>query len=239
MIRFFRVSLRYPSGQLGLDDVSFHIHPGEFALLRGSSGAGKTSLLKMVFREEVLSSGRILVNGRNVTSLPRGKIPYLRRTMGVVFQDFRLIARRTVLENILYLPRILGMDLAEQKRLGTSALGGVGLGDRADAFPDELSGGEKQRVAIARAIVNRPEILIADEPTGNLDPELSQEIFQLFRDIHRLGTTVLVATHDPALEPPLDHHVLTLHHGQLIGNRYPGRPQPPAEDSQGEEEVPG
>ena len=231
LIRFFRVSLQYPSGQLGLDDVSFHIHPGEFALLRGSSGAGKTSLLKLVFREEVLSNGRILVNGRNVTSLPRSKIPYLRRTMGVVFQDFRLITRKTVLENILYLPRILGMDVAEQKRLGTSALESVGLRDRAGAFPDELSGGEKQRVAIARAIVNRPEILIADEPTGNLDPVLSQEIFQLFRKIHREGTTVLVATHDPALEPPPDHQVLTLHRGQLIGSRYPGQRKPPAEDS--------
>ena len=223
MIRFFRVSLRYPSGQLGLDDVSFHIRPGEFALLRGGSGAGKTSLLKLIFREEVLSNGRILVNGRNLASLPRSKIPYLRRTMGVVFQDFRLIQRKTILENIIYLPRILGLDRAQQHDLGMTALEGVGLADRADAFPDELSGGEKQRVAIARAIVNRPEILAADEPTGNLDPELSQEIFKLFRDIHLQGTTVLVATHDPALKPPEDHHVLTLHRGQLVGDAYPGR----------------
>jgi len=216
VIRFFRVSLRYPGGHLGLDDISFHIRPGAFALLRGGSGAGKTSLLKLIFREQIPSEGRILVNGRNVASLPRGKIPFLRRTIGVVFQDFRLIARKTILENITYLPRVLGLDSAEQRRLGVQALDSVGLGDRLEAFPDELSGGEKQRVAIARAIVNRPEILIADEPTGNLDPDLSQEIFQLFRNIHRQGTTVLVATHDPALVPPSNRHVITLHSGRIV-----------------------
>lgn len=226
MIRFFRVSLYYPSGQLGLDDVSFHIRRGDFTLLRGASGAGKTSLLKLIFREEIPSEGRILVNGRNVASLPRGKIPFLRRTIGVVFQDFRLIGRKTILENITYLPRVLGMDSAEQRRLGTLALDSVGLGDRLEAFPAELSGGEKQRVAIARAIVNRPEILVADEPTGNLDPALSQEIFELFRRIHRQGTTVLVATHDPALVPPSNRHVITLHRGRVvrdeIGNQEAG-----------------
>ena len=143
--------------------------------------------------------------------------------MGVVFQDFRLIQRKTVLENVIYLPRILGFDRATQRELGGAALDSVGLADRGDAYPDELSGGEKQRVAIARAIVNRPELLVADEPTGNLDPELSQEIFQLFRDIHRQGTTVLVATHDPTLTPPADHHVLTLDRGRLVGDAYPGR----------------
>ncbi|MDX1644855.1 MAG: ATP-binding cassette domain-containing protein [Thermoanaerobaculia bacterium] len=223
MIRFFDVSLRYPSGQLALDGVDFHIRPGEFALLRGSSGAGKTSLLRLIFREELSSEGRILVNGRNVSSLPRGKIPYLRRTIGVVFQDFRLIGRKTVLENVTYLPRILGLGPARQRELGAKALGRVGLADRMASYPDELSGGEKQRVAVARAIVNRPEILLADEPTGNLDPELSQEIFQLFRDIHRRGTTVLVATHDPALTPPVDHHILELDRGRLVLDRYPAR----------------
>lgn len=223
MIRFFRVSLRYPGGHLGLDEVSFHIRPGEFALLRGASGAGKTSLLKLVFREEVPTDGRILVNGRNVTSLPRRKIPYLRRTIGVVFQDFRLIARKSILENITYLPRILGEDSATQRELGSAALTSVGLGDRLGAFPDELSGGEKQRVAIARAIVNRPEILIADEPTGNLDPELSQEIFALFREINRRGTTVLIATHDPALVPPWNRHVITLHRGRIVRDETGGQ----------------
>lgn len=234
MIRFFRVSLRYTSGQLGLDDVSFHIRKGDFTLLRGASGAGKTSLLKLIFREEVPSEGRILVNGRNVASLPRSKIPYLRRTIGVVFQDFRLISRKTILENITYLPRVLGMDSVEQRRLGSVALESVGLGDRLEAFPEELSGGEKQRVAIARAIVNRPEILVADEPTGNLDPDLSQEIFELFRRIHRQGTTVLVATHDPALVPPANRHVITLHRGRVvrdeIGDKQAGPVTEPVEE---------
>lgn len=229
MIRFFRVSLKYPNGQFGLDDVSFHIRPGEFVLLRGSSGAGKTSLLKLLFREIVLTSGRILVNGRNVSSLPRSKVPYLRRTMGVVFQDFRLISRKTVLENVVYLPRILGVKASDQELLGATALDSVGLADRADSYPAELSGGEKQRVSIARAIVHRPEVLVADEPTGNLDPELSREIFALFREIHRQGTTVLVATHDPLLMPPVRHHVLTLRQGQLLGDEYPGQPVREAE----------
>ncbi len=228
MIRFFRVSLKYPNGRFGLDDVSFHIRAGEFALLRGSSGAGKTSLLKLLFREVTLSSGRILVNGRNVSSLPRSKVPYLRRTMGVVFQDFRLIERKTVLENVTYLPRILGVGAEEQELLGMAALESVGLGERADAYPAEMSGGEKQRVSIARAIVHRPELLVADEPTGNLDPELSREIFALFREIHRRGTTVLVATHDPLLRPPERHHVLTLRGGQLVGDEYPGYSAPEA-----------
>jgi len=234
MIRFFRVSLRYASGQLGLDDVSFYIRRGDFTLLRGASGAGKTSLLKLIFREEIPSEGRILVNGRNVASLPRSKIPFLRRTIGVVFQDFRLIGRKTILENITYLPRVLGMDSGEQRRLGSLALDSVGLGDRLEAFPDELSGGEKQRVAIARAIVNRPEILVADEPTGNLDPDLSQEIFELFRRIHRQGTTVLVATHDPALVPPSNRHVITLHQGRVVRDEIGDQEAGPVID---EEEV--
>lgn len=239
MIRFFDVSLLYGRDKRALDNVSFHIKPGQFTLLRGPSGAGKTSLLKMVFREELPSHGRILVNGRNVSSLPRNKVPFLRRTIGVVFQDFRLIGRKTLLENITYLPRILGLDAGEQRRLGSVALDSVGLGDRLDALPDELSGGEKQRVAIARAIVNRPEILIADEPTGNLDPELSQEIFNLFLEIHRLGTTVLIATHDPALVPPPNRHVLTLNRGRIVRDDTGNAATPPPErepDGQEEEE---
>lgn len=226
MIRFFRVALQYPNGQFALDDVSFHIRPGEFVLLRGSSGAGKTSLLKLLFREETLTSGRILVNGRNVSSLPLRKVPYLRRTMGVVFQNFRLIGRKTLLENVAFLPRILGMTASDQEVLAMTALESVGLADRADAYPSELSGGEQQRVSIARAIVHRPEVLVADEPTGNLDPDLSREIFALFREIHRQGTTVLVATHDPLLRPPARHHVLTLESGRLVSDEYPGYPRP-------------
>ncbi len=162
------------------------------------------------------STGRILVNGRNVASLPRAKIPYLRRTLGVVFQNFRLIDRKTVFENVSYLPRILGADRESQKRSALWALRRVGLAHRLSAFPPELSGGEQQRVAIARAVIARPDILIADEPTGNLDPDLSWEIVRLFLEIHRQGTTVLLATHDRATIERVGGRILTLDAGRLV-----------------------
>ncbi len=215
MIHFYRVSKHYPGGQRALDDVSFQIERGEFALLTGPSGAGKTTLLRLIFRQEVPTAGQILVNGRNVASLPRRKIPFLRRTMGVVFQDFRLIPRKTVFENVCYLPRVLGLDRQRQKRLAHDTLRRVGLAHRMKAFPLELSGGEQQRVSIARALINQPEILVADEPTGNLDPEMAREIFELFLEINRRGTTVLIATHDARLLERLDKRVLGLRAGQL------------------------
>jgi cell division transport system ATP-binding protein len=215
MIHFYRVSKHYPGGQRALDDVTFQIERGEFVFLTGPSGAGKTTLLRLLFRQEVPTSGQILVNGRNVTSLPRRKIPFLRRTMGVVFQDFRLIPRKTVFENVSYLPRVIGLDRQRQKRLAHETLRRVGLAHRMAAFPLELSGGEQQRVSIARALVNQPEILIADEPTGNLDPELAREIFELFLEINRRGTTVLVATHDTRTLERLNKRVLTLKSGRL------------------------
>ncbi|HEX2254805.1 MAG TPA: cell division ATP-binding protein FtsE [Thermoanaerobaculia bacterium] len=236
MIRFFHVGKRYPGGQVGLDDVSFHIARGEFVFLTGASGAGKTTLLKMIFREEVPTSGQILVNGRNVASLPRRKIPYLRRTLGVVFQDFRLIPRKTVFENVTYLPRILGHDTASRKKQAYHALRRVGLAHRMNAFPLELSGGEQQRVAIARAIIAEPELLVADEPTGNLDPELSAEILRLLLEINRRGTTVLLATHDRDLIQRLGRRVLTLHDGRLAGDEVlAGTAPPPALRLDGEE----
>ena len=218
MIQFFHVSKRYPSGQLGLEDVSFEIARGQFVFLTGPSGAGKTTLLKLIFREEVPTQGQIVVNGRNVSSLPRGKIPYLRRTIGVVFQDFRLIPRRTVFENISYLPRILGLPRERQRRLAYETLRRVGLAHRMNAFPLELSGGEKQRVALARALINEPEILLADEPTGNLDPDLAREIYELLIEVNVRGTTVLVATHDRETIRRLHRRVLTLERGRLTGD---------------------
>ena len=218
MIQFFHVVKRYPGGQKALDDVSFDIARGQFVFLTGASGAGKTTLLRLIFRAEVPSEGQILVNGRNVASIPRRKIPYLRRTIGVVFQDFRLIGRKTVFENITYLPRILGLDSRNQKRLAYHALRRVGLAHRASAFPGELSGGEQQRVAIARALINDPEILIADEPTGNLDPELSREIMRLFLEVNLRGTTVIVATHDRDTIQRIGRRVLTLDHGRVAGD---------------------
>jgi cell division transport system ATP-binding protein len=151
--------------------------------------------------------------------MPRAKIPYLRRTIGVIFQDFRLIARRTVFENVAYLPRILGLDAIQQRRLAYDTLRRVGLAHRLNAFPPELSGGEKQRVAIARALINEPEILLADEPTGNLDPDLAREILALLVEVHLRGTTVVIATHDRELIASLAKRVLVLDHGRLVEDR--------------------
>ncbi len=219
MIRFFNVTKRYPSGQLALDNVSFAIEKGELCFLTGASGAGKTTLLRLIFHEESPTDGQIVVNGRNVSALPRRKIPYLRRTIGIVFQDFRLIERRTVFENVSFLPRILGIDAGRQRRQAYEALRRVGLAHRMNAFPRQLSGGEQQRVAIARALINEPEILIADEPTGNLDPDLSREIVRLFLDIHRRGTTLIFATHDRELIQRVGHRAITLAQGRVVEDR--------------------
>ena len=216
MIRFFSVSRRYPGGQTALDGLSFEIPKGQFVFLTGASGAGKTTLLRLLFREDLPTSGQILVNGRNVAALPPRKVPFLRRRMGIVFQDFRLIERKTVFENVSYLPRILGLDVTRQKRAAVEALRRVGLAHRLSAFPHELSGGEQQRVAIARALINEPELLLADEPTGNLDPELSQQIVRLLLDTHRRGTTVIMATHDRELIRQVGQRVLTLERGCLL-----------------------
>ena len=219
MIQFFQVGKRYPGNpDPALQEVSFEIPRGQFVFLTGASGAGKTTLLRLIFREEIPSDGQIVVNGRNVASIPRSKIPYLRRTIGVVFQDFRLIARKTIFENVSYLPRILGQDLKTQKQLAYQALRRVGLAHRLNAFPPELSGGEQQRVAIARALINEPDILIADEPTGNLDPDLSWEIMRLFLEVNLRGTTVLLATHDRDLIQRIGKRVLTLDKGRLAND---------------------
>jgi cell division transport system ATP-binding protein len=219
LIQFFQVSKRYPGNpEPALNDVSFEIPRGQFVFLTGASGAGKTTLLRLIFREEIPSDGQIVVNGRNVASIPRSKIPYLRRTIGVVFQNFRLISRKTVFENVTYLPRILGQDLKTQKQLAFQALRRVGLAHRLNAFPPELSGGEQQRVAIARALINEPDILIADEPTGNLDPDLSWEIMRLFLEVNLRGTTVILATHDRDLIQRIGKRVITLEKGQLLSD---------------------
>jgi cell division transport system ATP-binding protein len=228
MIQFFGVSKRYPSGQVGLDNVSLEINKGDFCFLTGASGAGKSTLLRLIFREERPNEGQIVVNGRNVAAVPSSKIPYLRRSIGIVFQDFRLIDRRTVFENVSFLPRVLGFDAARQRRVAYEALRRVGLAHRINAYPSQLSGGEQQRVAIARALVNEPEILIADEPTGNLDPDLARETVRLFLEIHRRGTTVVFATHDRALIERVGHRVLTLASGRLVADRRlpPGTLEP-------------
>ncbi len=227
MIQFFHVTKRYPGGQAALEDVTFDIPRAQFVFLTGASGSGKTSLLRLIFREDVPSDGQILVNGRNVSSIPQSKIPYLRRAIGVVFQDFRLIPRKTVFENVSYLPRILGNSLNTQKQMAYQALRRVGLAHRLNAFPTELSGGEQQRVAIARALICEPEILIADEPTGNLDPDLSWEILRLFLEVNLRGTTVIFATHDRDMIHRVGGRILTLDRGHLASDRELAGSDPP------------
>ncbi len=231
MIRCFNVRKTYPRGQVALDDVSLEIERGELAFLTGSSGAGKSTLLKLIYREELPSDGQIIVNGRNVATLPLSKVPYLRRSIGIVFQNFRLIARKTVLENVCYLPRILGASMKEQRDLAEQALADVGLADRSDAFPLELSGGEQQRVALARALISKPELLIADEPTGNLDAELSREIVELLVKAQGQGTTVLVATHDLQTIERHGGHVLRLEKGRLVEDTQVAAPGAVADEA--------
>ncbi|MDH3253597.1 MAG: ATP-binding cassette domain-containing protein [Acidobacteriota bacterium] len=218
MIQFFRVFKEYPGPRMALDGVTFRISRGEFVFLTGASGAGKTTLLRLIYRAEVPTNGRIIVNGRNVVSLPAEKVPFLRRTMGIVFQDFGLIPSKTVFENVSYLPRILGVSSRALRLMAEDILDRVGLGDRLDVYPSALSGGEQQRVAIARAVINKPELLIADEPAGNLDPELSLEIIRLFAEINKQGTTVLLATHDPSIQTLVGDRILALDRGVLVRN---------------------
>jgi cell division transport system ATP-binding protein len=227
MIQLFRVCKEYSRFRHALSDVTCSIERGEFVFLTGPSGAGKSTFLKLLFREEPPTSGQILVNGRNIGVLPPSQIPYFRRTIGVVFQDFKLVARKTVFENIAFVQNVLGLPRAEQKRRAYQVLKRVGLHHQMNALPAELSGGEQQRVAIARAIVNEPTLLLADEPTGNLDPVLAEEIMRLFVEINIRGTTVLVATHDFELIRRTAKRVLTLDRGHLRESPI-GRGEPAA-----------
>jgi cell division transport system ATP-binding protein len=215
MIRTHRLSKLYPGGVVALHEVDLAVERGEFVFLTGPSGAGKTTLLRILLRQEVPTSGQVVVNGRNVAALPSAKVPELRRTIGVVFQDFKLISRKTALENVAYVLNVAGLSRAEQRKRAYVALRGVGLQHRAGALPAALSGGEKQRVAIARAVVNEPDLLLADEPTGNLDPDLAVEIMRLFREINARGTTVVVATHDRDLIQRMQRRTIVLERGTI------------------------
>jgi cell division transport system ATP-binding protein len=215
MITLTHVGKQYGRIHTALSDVNFQIDAGEFIFLTGPSGAGKSTLLKLLFREQVPTTGEIRVAGHRLASMPLKEIPALRRKMGIVFQDFKLIRTLTVFENVAFVLKILGVSYAEQKQRAFRALKMVGLQHKLASYPLQLSGGEQQRVAIARALVNDPLVLIADEPTGNLDPELAQEIMALFERINGQGTTVLVATHDRNLIQRMKKRVIGLDHGRM------------------------
>ncbi|HZN53760.1 MAG TPA: cell division ATP-binding protein FtsE [Candidatus Polarisedimenticolaceae bacterium] len=210
-----RLTKSYAEGAVALRDVSLGIERGEFVFVTGPSGAGKTTLLRLLLRQELPTRGEILIGGRDVVGLPPSKVPELRRSIGVVFQDFKLIRRKSALENVAYVLNVAGIPRGEQKRRAYLALKGVGLQHRLNVRPEALSGGEQQRVAIARAVVNDPELLLADEPTGNLDPDLAVEIMRLFREINARGTTVVVATHDRELIRRMQRRTIVLEHGRI------------------------
>lgn len=216
MIRFESVSKRYPGGIDGLVEVSFEIRDGELVVLRGHSGAGKSTLLRLISAIERPTGGRVLVNDLDVGKLRSAAIPYLRRSLGLVTQDSRLLLDRTVFDNVMLPLVIAGLPRREAERRATTALERVGLAQHAQAMPVTLSGGEQQRAAIARAIVNRPAILIADEPTANLDADYAEEIASLFRSFNEAGVTVIVATHDDRLFASRTPRRLVLSHGRLL-----------------------
>jgi len=215
MITFSQVTKRYRGGAEALKDVSFTIETGELAILTGSSGAGKTTLLKLIAAIERPSQGNVLVHGQNVGALSRGAVPYLRRNIGMVFQEGRLLFDRNVFENVVLPLRIIGMPQREAAKRVRAALDKVGLLEKEKAVPITLSGGEQQRLAIARAIVNRPAILIADEPTGNLDPDYAKQLMDMFVAFNQVGVTLLIATHDPHLAAHSASRVLHLRDGIL------------------------
>ncbi len=215
MIETYHLSKLYNRGVYALRDLSLTIDKGAFIFLTGPSGAGKSTFLRLLLREETPTAGELRVLGRDLNTLRAAQVQTYRRSVGVVFQDFRLIPRFTVFENVAFVMRVLGLPLATRQRKTFQVLKWVGLQHRMNAFPDELSGGEQQRVAIARALVNDPQLILADEPTGNLDPDLSLEIMNLFREINARGTTVVVATHDRELIRRVGRRAVTLEHGRV------------------------
>ena len=222
MIELQNVTKTYRAGTVALRDVSLQIDKGEFVFVVGASGSGKTTLLRLLLREELPESGRILEAGRDIVNLPKWRVPYLRRNIGCVFQDFRLLPNKTVFENVAFGLEVIGRPSTVINQQVPQILELVGLSHKAPSMPNELSGGEQQRVAVARAFVNRPLILLADEPTGNLDPTNSEGIMALLDRINRTGTTVVVATHDKVLVDRMRRRVIELDEGRLIRDQARG-----------------
>ncbi len=219
MIEFRNVTKVYSTGIAAVNNTSLYIEKGEFVFIVGSSGCGKSTLMKMIMKEVNPTSGHIFVNGIDITRISKRRIPNLRRSMGIVFQDFRLLPDKTVYENVAYAMRVIEANPKLIKRQVPNVLSLVGLLDKADFYPEQLSGGEQQRVAIARAIVNNPSVLIADEPTGNLDPDTAWEIMSLLNDINRRGTTVVVATHAKDIVDKMQKRVIAIEKGTIYSDK--------------------
>ncbi len=222
VIKFVNISKEYKNGVIALYDINIEIEKGEFIFLVGSSGAGKSTLVKLLLKEEGITRGNLYLNGMDITRVPNRRIPYIRRQVGVVFQDFRLLPNKTVYENVAFAMEIVGASPKEIRRRVPLILGMVDLSRKANSFPDQLSGGEQQRVSIARAIINNPPVLIADEPTGNLDPDTAWEIMKVLTDINNRGTTVIMATHAREIVNKMKKRVVALEEGRLVRDDQKG-----------------
>jgi len=222
VIKFEEVTKIYPPSTIGLEKVSLHIEKGEFVFLVGPSGSGKSTFIRLLIKELEPDRGRVSVGGRDLSTLRRWKTPYLRRNIGCVFQDFKLLPNKTAFENVMYALVVTGSANSASKKKAAEILALVGLGHKAESFPNQLSGGEQQRVSIARAFVNHPPLLIADEPTGNLDPETSMGIMQLLYRINKTGTTVLMATHDREMVDRMRRRVIALEAGKVVRDQKRG-----------------
>ncbi len=222
MIRMHNVSKVYANGTIALDHVNVHIRKGEFVFIVGASGAGKSTFIKMLLREELPTSGELQVNGHDVIHMAHEDVPYLRRGLGVIFQDYRLLPDKTVFENVAFAMQVIEAPRRLMQHSVNAVLDIVGLREKFRCFPSQLSGGEQQRVAIARAIVNNPSIVIADEPTGNLDPETSWDIMDIFQRINQSGTTIVMATHDKNIVDTMQRRVIAIENGHIVRDEQQG-----------------
>lgn len=222
MINVDKVTKIYDNGAVAINNVSLNIKKGEFVFVVGSSGSGKSTFMKMLLKEVEPTQGKITIDGVNINNIPRKEVPYLRRKIGVVFQDFRLLPSKTVFENVAFALQVTEAPPKAIRRNVPAILAMVGLTHKAKAYPNELSGGEQQRVALARAIINKPPILLADEPTGNLDPETAWEIMELLKEINARGTTVVIATHAKDIVDEMKKRVITLQKGQILSDKEGG-----------------